>query len=285
MKNNAKFNNILNECLDRMLKGETLDQCLRSYPENAKELEPLLRTALVAKMASSIQPRAEFKARARHEFQSVLQRMEVEKSQRAPFFRWHWRWQSGWAIAMIAVIMVILAGGGTVAAASNSMPGDTLYPVKLATEQVQMAFTFVDVGKAELNARLADKRVEEIVNAASKGDAKSVQISAQHLSNNLENLSNLASQLSPGAVPSPVAPPGKTTMAPASRKATKGDGTKREKIKQIITDSANKYQAKLNEAMSKAPPQVRPALRQAIAQCTAEHDKAMENLEQAQNDE
>lgn len=129
MNQNEKFNNILNECLDRILKGEAVEQCLSGYPDQAKELEPLLRTALAARAASTVQPRAEFRAKARYEFQSALRDMVVgKKSQRRPLFSLHWQWRSGWAIAIIAIIIVVLAGGGTIAAAANSMPDNTLYP-------------------------------------------------------------------------------------------------------------------------------------------------------------
>ena len=69
MKRNKEFNNILDECLERLLvKGETVEQCLASYPQYAAELEPLLQMAVAAKEASAIQARPEFKAKARYEF-------------------------------------------------------------------------------------------------------------------------------------------------------------------------------------------------------------------------
>ena len=77
---------ILNECIDRIIKGEMVEQCLRSYPDQAKELEPLLRTALNVKIASNIQPRAEFKARAEYEFRAALRKMEAKKSHRRSLF-------------------------------------------------------------------------------------------------------------------------------------------------------------------------------------------------------
>ncbi len=154
----------------------------------------MLRTALAAKAVSTIQPRPEFKAKARYEFQTALRDMANKKSQRQPFFSWHWQWQSGWAIAMVPIIVVVLAGGGTVAAASNSMPDNALYPVKLATEQVQLAVTPSDIGKAELNAKFADRRADEIVYMASKGDAQEVQIVARRLNTNVHNITNLANE-------------------------------------------------------------------------------------------
>ncbi len=51
-KKTEEFNNILDDCLERLLfKGETIEQCLQSYPEYAADIEPLLRTAMATKQA------------------------------------------------------------------------------------------------------------------------------------------------------------------------------------------------------------------------------------------
>ncbi len=193
MNQNEKFNNILNECLDRILKGEAIEQCLSSYPDQAKELEPLLRTASAARVASTIQPRAEFRAKARYEFQSAMRDMVVgRKSQRRHPFSLHWQWRSGWAVAIIAIIIVVLAGGGTIAAAANSMPDSTLYPVKLATEELQLTLTTSGLDKTELNAKFANRRADEIAYLASKGEVDDVNVTAERLSNNLESMTELA---------------------------------------------------------------------------------------------
>ncbi|MDD5704049.1 MAG: DUF5667 domain-containing protein, partial [Dehalococcoidales bacterium] len=161
--------------------------------EQAADLEPLLRTALHAKIASNVQPRAEFKARARYEFQSALRDMEMKKSRQRSFLSWIWQRQPGWSLAVVAVVVMVLSGGGVVAASSFSMPDDPLYSVKLASEKVQLSVTPSDLGKAELNNKFADRRTEEIVYMASKGDPQEVQITAQLLNTNLENISsNLA---------------------------------------------------------------------------------------------
>lgn len=87
MKRGREFDDILDECLEHLLvKGETPEQCLASYPEQAVELKPLLETALATKQASAIEPRSEFKARARYQFRSALQ--EMESKRRLPFFDW-----------------------------------------------------------------------------------------------------------------------------------------------------------------------------------------------------
>ena len=127
-----EFDNILDECLERLLvKGETIEQCLQGYPEQAADLKPLLQTALAARQAAAVQPRAEFKARARYQFHSALQEWVTRK--RHPFLSWFPRW----ATVVTIVLGILLMGGGTIAAAGYSMPDSPLYPVKLATEQVQ----------------------------------------------------------------------------------------------------------------------------------------------------
>ncbi len=194
MRKEERFNNILNDCLDRILKGETVEQCLISYPEQAKELEPLLQTAKAARVISSVQPRPEFKTEARRQFQAALIEMKVKQneSKARAGNGWQWRWQSGWAIALIVVVMVVLGGGATAAAASGSMPDSGLYSVKLATEKVQLALAPSEIAKAQLNAKFADRRTEEIIYSAGKGNSQEVQAVASHLNTNLSNISGLA---------------------------------------------------------------------------------------------
>ena len=49
---NSELENILDECLERLVKGETVEQCLQRYPEQAAQLELLLRTAQAVKGVS-----------------------------------------------------------------------------------------------------------------------------------------------------------------------------------------------------------------------------------------
>lgn len=224
--------NLLNECLERLLKGETVEQCLSRYPEQAAELRSLLQTALAIKKASAIEPRPEFRARARAQFHMALREMEEKKEQ-----RWSFGWRPQWAITVLAALAVLFLGSGTIAAAGYSMPDSPLYPVKRATEEVQLVFTFSDIDKAELNTRLADKRVDEIIYMAYKGDAETVEVLSERLDNNLVMVANLAGggevelaapsdeapqiMMAPAAVPAPAAetapttPPAPAPQAPA----------------------------------------------------------------------
>ena len=182
MKNNREFANIFDECLERILTGgETVEQCLASYPEHATELEPLLQTALNAKETLEIAPRPEFRERARYQILAELRDIEERKQHRFSLFGW----QPRWATAAIAVLVLLVASSGTVAAAGNSMPDQPLYPVKLATERVRLVLTPSKLGKAEYYAELVDKRVSEIVNMAEKGKLEQMEKTTERMNDQL----------------------------------------------------------------------------------------------------
>ncbi len=189
-----KFDDILNECLNRMAAGEDLEQCLQDYPDLSEELRPLLETALTVKSSANLaQPKQEFRELTRQQFLAEV-RAKAE-AQRQPKWYSVLEWQHRWAMATVAVLLVIFVGGGTtVAASSNAMPDDLLYPVKLAVEDVRMTFTGSDVKKAELQAEFADRRANEIAKMAEEGKWSKVEATAERLSSHLEKIVDVAAE-------------------------------------------------------------------------------------------
>ena len=276
---NSEFENILDECLDRLASGEALEHCLQSYPEQAAQLEPLLQMAQAVIKASAILPRAEFKARARYEFRSALQAEATKRRQ--PLFSLRRRW----SVALMVVSILLLAGGGTAAAASNSMPDSPLYPVKLAAEQVQLTLTPSDIGKARLCAVLADRRVAEIICMADKGDAQRVELATQRLDERLEMLTELASAEEEGAPGMLMAPPSAPAPAPAPAEEAPADegvpaeGKGRAELKRVVMCCADTNPAALRAALKEAPPSAKPALRRAIFISEIGYDRALAALD------
>jgi hypothetical protein len=271
MKTGKEFNHILNECLERLLiKGESIELCLQSYPEQAAQLKPLLQTAQVAKKALAIQPRADFKARARYQFHSALE--EAASGRSRPLFGWFPRWAT---VATIALVL-LLVGGGTAVAAGNSMPDNPLYPVKLATEQVRLTLTPSQMGKASLCAEFADRRVAEIIYMANKGDAQQVELITERLDKGLVMLATLASAQKAGEAR--VAPPAlseETVGAPD----VYAQADSRAKLKMIVAHYAVKHPAALRAVLEKVPEQAKPALRRAIAVSEADYQRTLEALD------
>ena len=54
-------------------------------------------------------------------------------------------------IAIIAMLVLLLGGGGTIAASQGSLPGDALFPVKVMTENVRGAVTIGDDNKKDFH--------------------------------------------------------------------------------------------------------------------------------------
>ena len=176
----------LDECLDRILvNGESIEQCLKRYPALAGELAPLLKTALMTHRATALTPRPEFRERARFQFQAALRDMAVKREEKRGFgFRLSWQPRFA-TVAITIILALVVIGSGTVAAASNSFPDSPLYPVKLATETVQLQLADAPLEKAELHSKFADNRVAELVKMAEKGKPEQVEKLAKKLNSEL----------------------------------------------------------------------------------------------------
>jgi hypothetical protein len=73
-------------------------------------------------------------------------------------------------IMPILLVIAILLGGSSFAA-EGSLPGDILYPVKInVNEQVRGLFSFSEEAKAEWEARVAERRLEEAESLSSENN-------------------------------------------------------------------------------------------------------------------
>ncbi|MCH8989698.1 MAG: hypothetical protein IIA92_12940 [Chloroflexi bacterium] len=69
------------------------------------------------------------------------------------------------------VLALALGGLGTDTAAANTVPGDTLYPVKEFRESVQLWFARSPEAKVEMYTSLVKERVEEVKKMAAREQA------------------------------------------------------------------------------------------------------------------
>jgi hypothetical protein len=103
-------------------------------------------------------------------------------------------WKRSWALAAILLIL-LLAGSGTVMASSDSLPGQPLYPVKTTMEKVQLKLTPSDLDKAKLHAKFAERRVEEMVAMEKSKKDQKVEKLAQRAKQELNHMAILAERL------------------------------------------------------------------------------------------
>ena len=132
----------------------------------------MLRTAFdVKRKAFPVQPRPEFKYWSRVRMDGIQQ---ADSAGPAYHNISSQNIRRNLAISLAALLVFVLASGGTAVASADAMPDQPLYDVKLAVEQVQVVLTPSDTDKAELYATLAEKRADEIAVMASEGKADKV---------------------------------------------------------------------------------------------------------------
>lgn len=185
MKNNNEFDNILDDCLERILAGESVESCLEWYQDQADELRPLLMTVAGARKAVDIKPRREFRDRAGYEFQAAVREMGLAKGR-----GFIGALKQSW-VALLIIVVLLAGGSGTVVAANGSLPGEPLYQVKLATESVRLALATSEETKAELYVKLTDRRVNEIIEMAERGDVTNMNTATDKLEENLLSMAGL----------------------------------------------------------------------------------------------
>jgi hypothetical protein len=183
-----KFEDILAECIDDIKAGKaSVEDCLNRYPSTREQLEPLLRIALEIREPPNVKPSLSFKIKAR-----VRLMDQIHGRQAAT--RWPWRrydnqmkpvaYIKRFSMSMAGVILAIVltlsaVGVGTAYASQASLPGDTLYPIKLATEQAGMMLMGDDVARAERALSLANKRVREMEALAEKGRPQDLNLAVE----------------------------------------------------------------------------------------------------------
>lgn len=154
---------ILDWCLNEVRKGKDIEYCLSLHPELASELKPLLLLAKDIEATPKLEPRKEAinltlmrigEAVSTRRKRSTL----YEKIFHRPIVI---RYALTKALSFALILVVVVWTMGMLSA--RSLPGDLLYPLKLATEHVKFTLTRNAEGKAELRLTLTGARLEELV--------------------------------------------------------------------------------------------------------------------------
>lgn len=163
-----QFEEVLTSCIVEIRSGKaTIEECLARHQEMRQELEPLLRTAASIKSPPAYQLKAGYKQSARADL--LRQIRQVKQPKRVSFadiislgIPRQLAGIRAIAAALVVVLAISMAGGGTAYASRNSIPGDILYPVKTNTENVRLFLAGDSIAKAELNVEFAGKRLQEL---------------------------------------------------------------------------------------------------------------------------
>jgi len=86
---------------------------------------------------------------------------------------WQWKFSHVWmqpvSVAMTAFALIFGGWIASVNASFDSVPGDVLYPVKIATERMQVTLATSGQQRAKLHAEFAGRRIDEL-NAITSSD-------------------------------------------------------------------------------------------------------------------
>lgn len=214
---------------------------------NREELLGRMRTDL--KISSKPAPRLVFRV-AREVYQSFLP-TELIATVRGP------------ALALISGVAVILSSSiASVSAAERAVPGDFLYPVKIATEQTRLAFASGKTDKIRLKTEFVTRRVAEIkqLNQAEPKKPERIKEAAENLKRDLDTVKN---QLTDTQDQQPV---------------------DRTKMAKIVDDAGTNIAASLKEVKSTASPEARSQIAEAEAAAVSTSVKAVQVLIEAQSD-
>jgi hypothetical protein len=187
---NQKFDHILDECIRALKAGDSIDACLQRYPQYADALRPLLKMA--AACMDIEKPEVTIQA-VRASEQMMLAAFHEKKAaqpvSKAILSRYTQREQVGnnqnqtngirkEKLPMSAKLKLLIAGllvtifvasSGVIVASANSLPSDTLYPVKEAVQRVQLLFAFNENGRQRVEQRIYDDYLRDIKQVIAEG--------------------------------------------------------------------------------------------------------------------
>ncbi len=171
------YEDILEHCLQHILTDKhTVEQCLHAYPQHARSLKQDLGIALLASRLDA--PRMSntqvdsLEAHLRHTMSEAHENTSAPlKTPKNVIPFGIPRALSRTAAVILVVIIVVFAGSaGTVAASSDSMPGETLYPVKRLWESIIIVLATVTGNLDDVWIQLAETRLLEAQNEYMEGE-------------------------------------------------------------------------------------------------------------------
>jgi len=166
-----QFEQIFERCLQQVTRTGNTEGVLRRYPQHADDLRPLLEIALATSRAYADvpEPPARLAAGRKRLLETAAQLRERTQATSTSTTRKETKPKMKLIFAtrligavMAAVVGIATIGGGATLAASDSLPGDVLYPVKLAGEDLRLSMASAPESQVELALQFADERIAEL---------------------------------------------------------------------------------------------------------------------------
>nr|MBC7245598.1 hypothetical protein [Chloroflexota bacterium] len=169
---------VLHKGIDHLLAGGTVEEYLgqaevsRLPASSREELLSLLGLATVLLQLRQVPiPAPQAKAANRARFLGEAVRLKEERRVQPLWLRLRLPERIGRGLlgAALAVILVLAIGSGVANAAANSLPGSSLYPLKLVIEDARLVFAFSHPTRTQLYLHFASERTKEMAHLAAAG--------------------------------------------------------------------------------------------------------------------
>jgi hypothetical protein len=108
MKDN--LDKILDECIDRINRGESIDACLADYPAYREEIHPLLSAMIETRTAYSFTPSTQAKSFHKQRFNVALVSSREKRERKSSWFSWISSRSKLWAPVAAAVVIALVVG-------------------------------------------------------------------------------------------------------------------------------------------------------------------------------
>jgi hypothetical protein len=150
--------NAFDLCLQQVLQGASIDDVLKRYPQWAVEFRPMLQAAAAGREAGRrIQVPLTAQARSRARLLSETRALSMK-----PARRFGWGTTRLAPVAFVLLLVVFFTGATTIAAAAQSLPGDSLYSLKLLTEKTRLSMARDPQTRLNLERSFDRQRLEEV---------------------------------------------------------------------------------------------------------------------------
>lgn len=175
---------------------------------NSRELQRKLQ--FIRKVERGIRPDTEWVLRTREALcMQVANSLPVTPAPLSRRIQAAWRhlvptqmleYVRGPAFALLSIVGVVAGGSiASVSAAEQALPGDLLYPVKLAGEQTQLIFAKSKTDKLRIKTRFVERRVREMQAVATlpvSRKAERIQAAAENLRRDLDTVNDQLQEVS-----------------------------------------------------------------------------------------
>jgi hypothetical protein len=167
--NGKELSHELNECLEQLHSSVPIERILANYPAQAAELAPLLEAAaLLQQTPADLPALSEAQSRSRASFLSEAARLNP--TPRRKRFRLSLPFRLTGSIILVSGFLLAITG----LASANSLPGEQLYPLKLAIEQAQIGLTANPISRLQMQQAFEQQRSGEVSSLIQQGRSQQV---------------------------------------------------------------------------------------------------------------